>query len=160
MPSKWLNSLKEEENRHNTAAALREGQGRRTTGPVGKRKTPKNLTDKSDRTHRKKLPTLKTRTDKTDKTPERARLGLIATWSTEFGYVSLHDPTTGEWHDLRTVDAPGWVMGEARRRKGLYKAGNRSAYRLSSREMEELWKAERVEAEVGIVEDHPIEEEA
>jgi hypothetical protein len=36
-------------------------------------------------------------TDKTDKTKGASGLGLIATWGLEFGYVSLHDPTTGEW---------------------------------------------------------------
>ena len=131
MPGKWLNSLKEE-SKH-TTAALREGQSRRPIGPATKRKTPKNLTDKTDRTHRKNLPPLKTRTDKTDRTSEDDQLGLIATWSVEFGYVSLHDPTTGEWWDLRTTDAPGWAMGEARRRKELYKSGNQRAYRLTAR---------------------------
>jgi hypothetical protein len=88
VPGKWLNSLKDEESKHNATAALREGQSQRPIGPVAKCKTPKNLTDKTDRTHRKNLPTLKTRTnktDKTDKTSEGARLSLIATWSAEFG---------------------------------------------------------------------------
>ena len=115
MPSKWLNSLKEEESKH-TTAGLREVQSRRPIGPAAKRKTPK------------------TRTDKTDRTSEDDQLGLIATWSVEFGYVSLHDSTTGEWWDLRTTDAPGWAMGEARRRKELYKSGNQRAYRLTARE--------------------------
>ena len=115
LPGKWLNGLKEEESKHNTTT-LREGQSRRPIGPAAKRKTPKNLTDKTDRTS------------------EDDQLGLIATWSVEFGYVSLHDPTTGEWWDLRTTDAPGWAMGEARRRKELYKSGNQRAYRLTARE--------------------------
>jgi hypothetical protein len=157
LPGKWLNSLKEEESKHNTAAALREGQSRRPIGPAAKRKTPKNLTDKTDRTHRKNLPPLKTRTDKTDRTSEDDRLGLIATWSVEFGYVSLHDPTTGEWWDLSTTDAPGWAMGEARRRKELYKSGNQRAYRLTARDMEEAWKSDQPPEE-GIVEEHPLEE--
>ena len=137
MPSKWLNSLKEEESKH-TTAGLREVQSRRPIGPAAKRKTPK------------------TRTDKTDKTSEGARLGLIATWSAEFGYVSLHDPTTGEWHDLKTTVAPEWAVGEARRRKELYKSGNRRAYRLSARDMEEVWKSGQLPEE-GIVEDYPVE---
>jgi hypothetical protein len=153
---KWLNSLKEDESKHNTTAALREGQSRRPIGPATKRKTPKTRADKTDRTHRKNLPTLKTRTDKTDKTSESARLGLIATWSAEFGYVSLHDPTTGEWHDLKTTVAPEWAVGEARQRKELYKSGNRRAYRLSARDMEEVWKSDQPPEE-GIVEDYPLE---
>ena len=155
MPGKWLNSLKEE-TKHTTAAAVREGQSRQPIGPAAKRKTPKNPTDKTDRTHRKNLPTLKTRTDKTDKTSESAWLGLIATWSAEFGHVSLHDPTTGDWHDLKTTIAPEWAVGEARRRKELYKSGNRRAYRLSARDMEEVWKSGQLPEE-GIVEDYPVE---
>jgi hypothetical protein len=51
-------------------------------------------------------------------------LGLVAAWSRHHGYVSVHDPTTGEWHDLRTKDAPDWAVGEARRRKpGLARKG-------------------------------------
>jgi hypothetical protein len=123
VPGKWLNSLKEEESNHNTTAALREGQSRRLIGSAVKSKTPK------------------TPADKTDKTSESARLGLIATWSAEFGHVSLHDPTTGDWHDLKTTVAPEWAVGEARRRKELYKSGNRRAYRLSARDMEEVWKS-------------------
>ena len=56
-------------------------------------------------------------TDKTDKTKGASGLDLIATWGLEFGYVSLHDPTTGEWWDVKVKDAPGWAVGEARRRK-------------------------------------------
>jgi hypothetical protein len=152
-----LNSLKEEEIKH-TTAALREEQIRRSIGPAAQRKTPKNLPDKTDRTHRKNLPMLKTRTDKTDRTSEAARLGLIATWSVEFGYVSLHDPTTGEWHDLKTSVAPEWAVGEAKQRKELYKSGNRRAYRLAARDMEDLWKSDQP-TEEGIVEDYPLEGE-
>ncbi len=86
-------------------------------------------------------------------------MGLIATWSATFGYVSLHDATTGEWHDVRTTDAPGWAVGEARRRKDLYRDGNRKAYRLTSREMEELWEAEHPPEEEGIIEEYAIEHE-
>lgn len=78
----------------------------------------------------------------------------------EFGYVSLHDSTSGEWHDVPTRDAPGWAKWEAGKRKELYKGGSRKAYRLTSREMGEIWKAERgPEEEKGIVEEHPVEEE-
>jgi hypothetical protein len=69
----------------------------------------------------------------------------------------LHDPTTGEWWDLSTTDAPGWAMGEARRRKELYKSGNQRAYRLTARDMEEAWKSDQPPEE-GIVEEHPLEE--
>jgi hypothetical protein len=95
---------------------------------------------------------------KTANTTEGERLGLIATWSAQFGYVSIHDPTTGERHGLRTKDAPEWAVGEARRRKEQYRGGNRRAYRLTSSEMEELWRAESPIDE-GIVQDHPLEED-
>jgi hypothetical protein len=86
---------------------------------------------------------LQNRTAKTAKTPSNAEhLGVIAMWSIEFGYVSLHDPTTGEWYDIRTKEAPSWAMREASKRKELYKDGNRKAYRLTSREMEKLWVKE------------------
>ena len=48
-------------------------------------------------------------------------------------------------------------MGEARRRREQYRGGNRRAYRLTSSEMEELWRAESPVDE-GIVEGHPLEE--
>jgi hypothetical protein len=105
-----------------------------------------------------KLETPEPAAAKTANTTEGERLGLIATWSAQFGYVSMHDPTTGEWHGLRTKDAPEWAVGEARRRKEQYRGGNRRAYRLTSSEMEELWRAESPIDE-GIVQDHPLEED-
>jgi hypothetical protein len=88
-------------------------------------------------------------------------LGLIASWSHEFGYVSVHDPTTGAWHDLAVKDAPGWSLWEAPKRKELYKAGNRKAYRLTSLEIGTIWEADRpdLKGEEGIVEEHLIEED-
>jgi hypothetical protein len=70
----------------------------------------------------------------------------------------MHGPTTGEWHDLRTKMAPEWAVGESRRRKEQYRVGNRRAYRLTSSEMEELWRAESPVDE-GIAEDHSLEED-
>jgi hypothetical protein len=87
-----------------------------------------------------------------------AALGLVAKWSGEFGYVSIHDPTTGEWWDIQTKDAPPWAVSEAHKRKALRRAGDRRAYRLTSREMEEIWEAEHSVLEEGIVEEHPVEE--
>jgi hypothetical protein len=49
-------------------------------------------------------------------------------------------------------------VGEARRRKEQYRGGNRRAYRLTSSEMEELWRAESPVDE-GIVEDYPLEKD-
>ncbi len=140
MPSKWLSALKEEESKHNTAAALRESQNSHRTRPHEKSKTPINATDK------------------TDKTPEADALGLAASWSGEFGFISIHDPTTGEWWDLHWKDAPEWSRWEAKKRKQLYKGGNRRAHRLTSREMARIWETENTPAEEdGIVEEHPVE---
>ncbi len=86
-----------------------------------------------------------TPTDPPSKTSNTPKQGLVARWSVEFGYISIHDPTAGEWHDLQTKDAPDWAVREARRRKELYKDGNRKAFRLTAREMEDIWEKERVE---------------
>ena len=161
MAGRWLDTLKEEEIKH-TTAALREGQSRRSIGPPAKPKAPICLPSKTSKTTNgheaedKNLQTPEKLTVKTSKTPEPAQLGLIAAWSAEFGYVSLHDPTTGEWHDLKTTLAPEWAVGEARQRKELYRSGNRRAYRLSARDMEEIWKSDQP-PEGGIVEDYPLE---
>jgi len=118
-------------------------------------KTSKTLSKTSDYSESAQNPT-----DKTSKTlAEAHEFGLVATWSMEFGYVSIHDPTTGEWHDVPTKEAPDWAKREAFKRKELYRSGNRRAYRLASREMEEILEIERAPEPEGIVEDHPIEEE-
>jgi hypothetical protein len=73
---------------------------------------------------------------------ERASdLGLIARWSSEFGYVSIHDPTTGEWHDLTTKDAPTWAKREAFKRKELRRHEGITRT-LSAKEMEANWEKE------------------
>ncbi len=38
------------------------------------------------------------------------RRGLVIRWSREPGWISLHDPTTGEWHEVRASEClPGVV---------------------------------------------------
>ncbi len=73
------------------------------------------------------------------------RRGLVAKWAKEFGYISVYSPVEGEWYDLETKDVPDWAKREAFKRKELYKEGNRKAYWLTAREMEEIFKSERVE---------------
>jgi hypothetical protein len=138
---------------------LREGQYRHPSGPAEKSETPINGTAKTDKTPPEDLSTPESRTAKTDKTPDAAQLDLVATWSAEFGYVSIHDPIEGVWWDVQVKDAPGWALSEARKRKELYKSGYRKALRLTSREMGEIWEAERSDLEVGYVDEHPLEEE-
>lgn len=163
-------------------------------GPAAKRETPINPPSKTSKTtnvHKiegENLQTCQIAPSKTSKTQvqdqdfletcqnptaktaksqlDAEQLGLVATWSIEFGYISLHDPTTGEWHDLPTKDAPDWAKREAFKRRELYKAGNRKAYRLTSREMEKIWEAERAEmwehpavTDKGIVFEDYIEED-
>lgn len=177
--NKWqdrLAKLLEDKNTtHNTAAALREApivppstEGERI---LEKHETHLTLTPKTPKTPSRAnlkvvrgLENTQTTQNPTPKTPKTTRdkastLGLIAMWSREFGYISLHDPTTGTWHDLRTGDAPDWAVREARKRRELRKAGNNKAYRLTSREMEEIRVAELVPGGDGIVEDYPVEEE-
>ena len=51
---------------------------------------------------------------------EADRRGLVIKWTREPGYVSIHDPTTGEWHEVPASECPPWVLDEvkARRRFG------------------------------------------
>jgi hypothetical protein len=47
------------------------------------------------------------------------RRGFVARWSMEPGWISLHDPTTGEWHDFPARDCFPSIVAEAgARRKG------------------------------------------
>jgi hypothetical protein len=94
-------------------------------------------------------------TAKTAKTHSEAEdRGLVATWATTFGFVAIHDPLTGEWHDVKTKEAPGWAIAEAGLRKRLYKGGDRRAYAHSAKKMQEVWESEHPPtAEEGIVEE-------
>ena len=35
-----------------------------------------------------------------------ARRGLVIRWARESGWISLHDPTTGEWHEVKASECP------------------------------------------------------
>jgi TubC N-terminal docking domain len=48
---------------------------------------------------------------------EADRRGLLITWSREPGWISLHDPATGEWHEVATSGCPPWVLDYARARR-------------------------------------------
>ena len=52
---------------------------------------------------------------------EAGRRGLVIKWAREPGYVALHDPTTGEWHEVLASDCSPSVVESAkahhRRRK-------------------------------------------
>jgi hypothetical protein len=51
------------------------------------------------------------------KLEEADRRGLVIRWSRESGYVSIHDPTTGEWHEVPASGCPPWVLDEAKARR-------------------------------------------
>lgn len=69
-------------------------------------------------------------------------LGLVARWSRHFGYISLYDSTSGEWHDVQTKDAPSWAKWEAHKRKELWRSGDSHAYDLTALDMSEIWEDE------------------
>ncbi len=54
---------------------------------------------------------------------EADRRGLVIKWSREPGYIALHDPTTGEWHEVRASECPLWIVDEAR----MYRRGRGAA---------------------------------
>jgi hypothetical protein len=59
-------------------------------------------------------------TERRDRRLEEAgRRGFVARRSREPGWISLHDPTTGEWHDFPARDCLPSIVAEARaHRKG------------------------------------------
>jgi hypothetical protein len=53
------------------------------------------------------------------KLEEAERRGYVARRGREPGWISLHDPTTGEWHDFPARDCFPSIVAEARaHRKG------------------------------------------
>ncbi len=105
-------------------------------------------------------PLLKARRRLRAETSGADRRGLVARWSRVFGYIEIHDPTEGEWHDLPWKEAPSWSRWEARKRKDLAKFGDRRALDLPAGGIREIWEAENPPAvEEGIVEEHPVEGE-
>ncbi len=52
------------------------------------------------------------------KLEEADRRGLVIQWSKEPGWIALHDPTTGEWHEVRAEEClPGVVETANKYRK-------------------------------------------
>ncbi len=45
---------------------------------------------------------------------EADRRGLVIKWAREPGYISLHDPTTGEWHEVKQSECPASIVESAR----------------------------------------------
>jgi hypothetical protein len=45
---------------------------------------------------------------------EAERIGLLIKWSKAPGYIAIHDPTTGEWHEVLASECPPWVIEDAK----------------------------------------------
>ena len=165
MNNKWrarLAEVLEESNAvHNTSHA-REGGMR--IGAEEKPKPPHNgidITDKNENGGPKFCETPRKGIDKIDKNnSEASQRGLVATWAATFGFVSIHDPLDGTWHDIQTGEAPTWALAESGLRKRLYKGGDRRAYSHDARKMQEIWESEHPPPpDRGIREEYGIEAE-
>lgn len=42
------------------------------------------------------------------------RRGLVIRFAREPGYLSVHDPTTGDWHELQASSCPPWMLEDAK----------------------------------------------
>ncbi len=45
---------------------------------------------------------------------EADRRGLVIKWSREPGWISLHDPTTGEWHEVKASECLPSIVESAK----------------------------------------------
>ena len=45
---------------------------------------------------------------------EAHRRGLVIKWAREPGWISLHDPTTGEWHEVKASECPPTIAESAK----------------------------------------------
>jgi hypothetical protein len=45
---------------------------------------------------------------------EAERIGLLIKWGKAPGYVAIHDPTTGDWHEVLASECAPWVIEEAK----------------------------------------------
>lgn len=48
------------------------------------------------------------------KLEEADRRGLVIKWAKEPGYIALHDPTTGEWHELKASECSPSIVESAK----------------------------------------------
>jgi TubC N-terminal docking domain len=52
------------------------------------------------------------------KLEEAQRRGFVARWSDEPGWIALHDPTDGTWHEVRAADCFPSIVTEANGNSG------------------------------------------
>lgn len=57
------------------------------------------------------------------KLEEATQRGLVIKWSGEPGWISLHDPATGEWHEVRAPECLPGVVEAANRHRRRKKGG-------------------------------------
>ena len=55
------------------------------------------------------------------KLEEAVRRGLVIRWSREPGWISLHDPTTGEWHEVKASECLPSVVESAKAHRRRHK---------------------------------------
>ncbi|WP_119068749.1 hypothetical protein [Rubrobacter indicoceani] len=46
-----------------------------------------------------------------------AKRGLVIRYAKERGYIAVHDPATGEWHEVPASGCPAWVIEDAKSRR-------------------------------------------
>ncbi len=56
---------------------------------------------------------------------ETDRRGLVIEWARERGWIALHDPTTGEWHEVKASECLPWAVDAANTRVRLQGRGPR-----------------------------------
>lgn len=54
---------------------------------------------------------------------EADRRGLVIKWAGEPGYIAIHDPTTGEWHEVLASECLPGIVESARAHHRRGKAG-------------------------------------
>ena len=71
---------------------------------TGKKASPENTREDLAERRRRKL-------------EEAGRRGLVVRWSEYPDWIALHDPTSGEWHEVRASDCLPSLVEEADRRR-------------------------------------------
>jgi hypothetical protein len=54
---------------------------------------------------------------------EAERRGLVIKYARELGWIALHDPTSGEWHEVLASECPPWILESAKAEKRGKRSG-------------------------------------
>jgi hypothetical protein len=49
--------------------------------------------------------------------------GLVIKWAKELGWIALHDPTSGEWHEVSASECPQWILEAAKAERQAKRSG-------------------------------------